>query len=145
MGVLDWNELCHTESFIPALESLVFLVKAAVKCWNLQINKILNTIQTEFFQFLSSLLRTYLWDIHNLKNNTTVSRSGYLYGVNSNFSLTNAFCFSLNWRYFSEMQKKINSLLSKSTWKYIVCCQVFWIEVWSLQDQCISIYMGVGV
>ena len=129
LGVLDWNELCHTESFIPTLESLVFLVKTAVKCRNLQIDKILNTIQIEFFQFFSSLVCTYLWDIHNLKNNTTVSTSGYMYGVNPNFSLTNAFCFSLNWRYFSEMQKKkINSLLSKSTLKYIVYCQVFWIE-----------------
>ena len=33
-----------------------------------------------------------------------------------------------------------NPLLLKSTLKYRVCCQVFWVEVWPLQNQCISIW-----
>ena len=52
-----------------------FLVKTAVKFRNLQISKILTQIKTEFFQFLSRLC-TDLWDLHSLKNNSVVSRSG---------------------------------------------------------------------
>ena len=33
-----------------------------------------------------------------------------------------------------------NPLLSKSTLKYLVYCQVFWIEVWRLQNQRLSIW-----
>ena len=61
--------------------------------WSLEIYrlaKFLTLIQTEFFQYLSRLC-TYLWGIHSLKNNSAVSRSGYLYGVNQKFSLGNAF------------------------------------------------------
>ena len=47
--------------------------------------------------------------------------------MNQKFSLTNAFVSFLNWRYFSEIYKKrnYNPLLSKSTLKYLVYCQVF--------------------
>ena len=94
-------------------------------------------------QFLSRL-STYLWDIHSLKSNSAVSRPGYfcLIGVNQKLSLANAFIFFLNWRYFSEMHKKRNSnlLLSKSTLKYLVYCQVFLVEMRPLQDQFISIW-----
>ena len=34
-------------------------------------------------------------------------------------------------------------MLSKSTLKYLVYCQVFWVEVRRLQDQCISIWVLV--
>ena len=69
---------------MQTLEKLNFLAKTAVKFRNLQISKILNT-DTEFFQFLL-ILRSYLWDIHSLKDNLKVSRFGYLFGVNQNFS-----------------------------------------------------------
>ena len=74
-----------------------FWVKTAVRVRNLQIskirsNKIITPIQTEFFQFLSSLC-TCLWDINGLKKHSAVSKSGYLYGLNQNVSLTNAFVF----------------------------------------------------
>ena len=49
--------------------------------------------------------------------------------------------------FFSKMKvllwnkkRKNNPLLSKSTLKYLVYCQVFWVEVRRLQDQCISIW-----
>ena len=64
--------------------------------WSLEIYrlaKFITLIQTEFFQYLSRLC-TYHWGIGSLKNNSAVSRSGYLYGVNQKCSLANAF-FSL--------------------------------------------------
>ena len=43
-------------------------------------------------------------------------------------------------------KQKNNSLLLKSTLKYLVYCQVFWIEVWCLYGYIyMNIYMGVGV
>ena len=54
-----------------------------------RLAKFLTPIQTEFFQYLSSSC-TYLWGIHSLKNNSAVSRSGYLYRVNQKYSLANA-------------------------------------------------------
>ena len=61
--------------------------------WSLEIYrlaKFLTLIQTQFFQYPSRLY-AYLWGINRLKNNSAVSRSGYLYGVNQKFSLGNAF------------------------------------------------------
>ena len=37
------------------------------------------------------MLCTGFWGIDSLKNNSAVSRSGYLYGVNQKYSLVNAF------------------------------------------------------
>ena len=57
--------------------------------WSLEIYKLakfITLIQTKDFQFLSRV-RTYLWDIHSLKNNSTVSRLGYLYGVSQKMFL----------------------------------------------------------
>ena len=65
----------------------------------------LTPIQTEFFQFLSSLC-VYLSDIHNLKNNSAVSRSGWLHVWGKPTIFRNkyfAFLNFLNWRYFSEI------------------------------------------
>ena len=61
--------------------------------WSLEIYrlaKFLALIQKQFFQYPSRLC-AYLWGINSLKNNSAVSRSGYLYGVNQKFSLGNAF------------------------------------------------------
>ena len=63
--------------------------------WSLEIYrlaKFITLIQTEFFQYLSRLC-TYHWGIGSLKNNSAVSRSGYLYGTNQKYSLANAFFF----------------------------------------------------
>ena len=63
--------------------------------WSLELYRLaksLAPIQTELFKFLSRLC-TYFWNIHNLKNNSSLSRAGYLYRVNQKFSLTNAFVF----------------------------------------------------
>ena len=81
---------------MQTLENL-FWVKTAVKVRNLQIsktqnNKIITPIQTKFFHFLSGLY-TYLWDTNGLKKHSAVSKSGYLYGLNQNVSITNAFVF----------------------------------------------------
>ena len=43
------NELSHTENWTQTLDSFIFLVKAAVKFRNLQINKILNTDANRIF------------------------------------------------------------------------------------------------
>ena len=72
------------------LESLIVLVKTAVKVRCLQISKILKTDTKDFFQYLSGLYM-YLWGIHSFKSNSALSRSSYLYGANRKFSLSNAF------------------------------------------------------
>ena len=56
-------------------------MKTAVKFRNLKMSKLLTSIQTKFFQILSSLC-TYLSDIYSLKNDSEVRRSGYFYRVN---------------------------------------------------------------
>ena len=60
--------------------------------WSLEIYrlaKFLTLVQRQFFQYLSRLCK-YVWEIHSLKNTSTVSRSRYLYGVNQKYSLVNA-------------------------------------------------------
>ena len=69
-----------------------FLGKVAVKFRNLQVSKILNTDKNRLLQYLSRLC-TYLWGIHCLKNNSAVSRSDCLYGVNQKYSQAKAFSF----------------------------------------------------
>ena len=139
------------KNWIQTLESLLSLVKTAVKFRNLHISKTLNTDKTEFFPYLSRLC-TYLWGIHSLKKKSAVSRSSYLYGVNRTFSLANTFFFfiksitrSLMLNTMMEKEKqcfanmsipkpkvlfwniyiKNNPLLSKSMLKYLVYCQIF--------------------
>ena len=68
------------------------LVKTAVKFRNLQISKkkFNSTTSRNFyipFQIMCISLR------YNLKNNTAVRTSGYLYRVNKKFSVRNAFVF----------------------------------------------------
>ena len=61
--------------------------------WCLEIYrlaKFITLIQTELIQYLSRFC-TYHWGIGSLKNNSAVSRSGYLYGVNQKYSLAKAF------------------------------------------------------
>ena len=80
-----------------SLESLILLYffYLYMKCRNLQICKICDT-DTEFSQFLSRLW-THLWCTHSLiKNNSTVTRLGYLYEVNPKFSPMIAFAFFLH-------------------------------------------------
>ena len=62
-----------------------FLVKTAVKFRNLRISKVLNTDTNRIFPILFKI--TYIsLEMYNLKNNLTVSRSGYLYGVSHKLS-----------------------------------------------------------
>ena len=69
-------------------------------------------------------------------------RSGYIYRVNWKLSLTNDFLFSklkvLLWNLKKKRKKK--SLLPKSTLKYQLYYQPFWVEILCLQIQCISIW-----
>ena len=120
---------------------VLLLMKTDVKFRNLKISKLLTPIQTKFFQFLSRL-STYLSDIYSLKNDSEVRRSGYFYRVNWKLSLTNDFLFSklkvLLWNLKKKKKKK--SLLPKSTLKYQLCYQPFWVEIRFLQIQCISIW-----
>ena len=105
MDVLDWNEISHTESVYKWSRSLEIY----------RLAKFSTLTQTVFFQFLSSLC-TYLWDIHSLKNNSAVSRSGYfwwLFGLNQNFSLTSAFVFIWNEGTFLKYIYKKLSIASK--------------------------------
>ena len=74
---------------------------------NLQISKILNTDINRIFLIpfkvrYISLRCTYF------ENNSGVSRSGYLYGVNQKLSLTKLSFFFVNWRYSSEIWKNKN-------------------------------------
>ena len=84
------------------LENLTFLMKAVVKFRVLQISKILKSIQTELFQYLSSSF-TYLWVIHSLKSNSAGSRSGCLSVVNQTIFPTKLFSLTRN-------QKKSKSI-----------------------------------
>ena len=116
-------------------------METAVKFRYLQINKILNTDTNKIFQSLSRLFvdnfKIYIvWE-----KNSVVSRSGYfgLLGVNQKFSLTNAFDLFLNWTYFFDTKKIIINCCQKSALKYLVYCQIFWVEVRRLQDQYIPL------
>ena len=115
-------------------------MNVAVKFRVLQISKILNTDTNIILQFLSRLC-AYLWDLHSLKNNSSASRPVTCMGRTKIFTWQILLLF-LNWRYFSEIHKKEknNPLLPKSTLKYLVYFQVFWVEVRHLQNQCISIW-----
>ena len=65
----------------------------AVKFKNLEISKILNANTNSFF---SSSFQGYVhtFEVNTvLKNNSAVSRYGYLYGVKQKFSLATAFTF----------------------------------------------------
>ena len=95
-----------------------------------RLAKFLTPIQTEFFQYLSRLC-TYLWGIHNLKNNSAVQRSTYLYGVNWKFSLANAFflliksitrSFMLN-----TMMKKENKHFANNSIPFLILFIMKWI------------------
>ena len=118
-----------------------FSAKTAVKFRNLQISKVVNPDTTQNFSNSFQGYVHIVWDIHSFKNNSTVSRSGYLYGVNQKFSLTKCFWFFLSLRYFSKIFKKNNNpLLSNSMLKYLIYCPVSSVEVRRLQNQCISIW-----
>ena len=125
---------------MQTVEGLFFLEKTAMKFRNLQISKILNTNTNRIFPIPLKVIHIYLWDIHSLKNNAAVSRSGYLYRLNQTFSLTNAFVFfKLKVRLWNTKTRN-NPLLSKYTLKYLVFCLVFWVEA-----RPVHTYMGVGV
>ena len=70
------------------------LVTMVVNFRNLQISKIFNT-DTSTIILTPPLCRyIYLWGIHSLKNNSLVSRSGYLYGVSQKFPQQTLLFFS---------------------------------------------------
>ena len=92
-------------------------------------------IQTAFFQILSKF-SIYSWDIYSSKNNPGVIRSSY--GVNKKNFPDICVCYFLNWKHFSDIWKNYPSL-SKSTSKYLIYYQVFWVQVRCLQDQCTSV------
>ena len=81
--------------------------------WSLEIYrlaKFITLIQTEFSQYLSRLC-TYHWDIGSFKNNSAVSRSGYLYGVNPKCSLANAFFL------YKKCNQKLSAKYYDGKWK----------------------------
>ena len=116
------------------------LAKTATKLRNLQIRKTLNTDSNKFFSIPFKIMCiSFLWDMHSLKNNSTVSRFGYSYEVNQNFP-EQVLCFTKLKVHLWNIEKSNNTLLSKFRLKYLVYCQVFCVEVRCLQDQCISIW-----
>ena len=102
-------------------------MNTAVKFRNLQISKIPNTDTSRIFPIPFKVMHISL-RLYSLKNNSAVWVEPKVFPY-----------FLLNWRYFSEIYKKRNNnpLLSKSTLRNLVFCQVFWVEVWRLNDQCI--------
>ena len=113
-------------------------MKTDMKFQNLQISGSLNINPNKFsrLKFQPFKIMHISW-----RYNSAVSRFGYLYWVNQIFSLTNAFVFFINWWCFSEVwKKKDSSLLSKSTVKFLVFCQVFWVKLQGLLDQRISVW-----
>ena len=88
--------------------------------WSLEVyrlTKFLTPIQTEFFQYPSSSC-TYHWGIRSLKNNSTVSRSSYLYIMNQ--TIFPGKCFFIqkinkNFMLNTTMENKIKRFASIST------------------------------
>ena len=84
----------------------------------------------------------YKKNVKILKNNSAVCRSGYLHGVNQSFPKKKLFVFKIESTSLKYIKKEIIHYyenISKSTLKYPVYCQVIWVKVRRLQDQCISI------
>ena len=79
---------------MQSLESLIFFSGDCRKILEIYRLTILNTDTNRIFP-IPLRLCTYLLDINSLKNNSAVSRSGYLYGVNQIFSLANALLYKL--------------------------------------------------
>ena len=77
---------------MQTLESLLFLVKKAVKFRNLQISKILNTNTNRIFPIPFKVMYISL-RYTKFEEHSAASRSCSLYGVNQKFSLTNTFFF----------------------------------------------------
>ena len=75
---------------MQTLESLIFLVKAAVKFRNLQISKILNTDTNKIFPIPFKVMYISL-RYTKFEKQFAESRSGYVYRVNQKYSLANAF------------------------------------------------------
>ena len=91
---------------MQSLGNLIFLVKMDVKFRNLQISKILNTDTNRIFPIPFKVMYILLGYTY-LRNNSAVSRSGYLHGVNEKFSLTNALVsFSTEGTYLNYIKKK---------------------------------------
>ena len=95
--------------------------------------KLLPPIQTGFFQFLWRF-STYLWDINSLEINCRGQEFGYLYRLGKTFLLGQGFFFSILKVHLCNISKS-NSLLSKSTLRYLLCYKVFRVEVKGLQGQ----------
>ena len=157
---------------MQTLETLIFLVKAAVKFRVLQISKILNTVANRIFlitfklmyislsytqfekQFRSKQIRLLacselnnfhkqmLFLIKSITRNFMLNymmenENKYFASVSMSFLIffTMKLIAQFNFFFLKYTNKRNNPLLSKSTLKYLVYCQVFWIEVWRLQNQ----------
>ena len=139
MSYLIWagQKLTFSREKLCANSGKFFLVKATVKFWNLQLSKILNTDTNRIFPTPFNVM--YISLRYSLKTNSVVSRSGYLFGMNKKFSLTNALVFShththththtqykCNNRKFSQIcfhtKCKFLYINTKSEKKYLLLC-----------------------
>ena len=73
---------------MQTLKSLIFLEKTAVKYRNLQISK---NAKHHYKQNFSNSLQGYVHMFEEYKNNSAVSRSGLLFGLDHKYFLTSDF------------------------------------------------------
>ena len=93
---------------------------------------------SDSFQSFVYILYIYWYIIYCSKSNCGVSRSSYAV-IQRIYLIYACIFYFLKWKYFFNIWE-INPSLSKTTLKNQVCCQVFWIKVRRLQDQCRSIW-----
>ena len=105
-----------------------FLVRTAVKFRNFQIRKTFNTDTDRIF-LISFKVMYFLWDIWFEK----LFRCKWIRLLVRGKSISKLKVLLWN------LKKRNNPFLSKFRLKCLVYCQVFWVEVQRLQDQCISI------
>ena len=77
-------------------------MKTVAKVRNLQISKILNTDANRVFLIPFKIMFTSRYSFKNCCSKWLI----VVIWVNQKFSLTNVFCFFLNWRFFSEIYQK---------------------------------------
>ena len=145
MGRMYWTEikLWHSKICMQGLESFnSFLIGNSSEDKEFTgLVKLLTLIQTGFFQFLWRF-STYLWDINSLENNCRGRKFGYLYRLGKTFFLGQGFVFSRLKVLLCNISKS-NSLLSKSTLRYLLCYKVFRVEVKGLQGKFKSMWVFV--
>ena len=129
--MLTWAgfiELSHTKNYVT-FRNFKFRSLELYR-----FSKIVNSDTDRIFPIPFKVLYISL-RYYSSKDNSGVHASIYLQWVGKKILLHMLFCF------FSKLKVLLwyvmkNPLLSKSALKYLVCYQVFWMEVRRLQDQC---------